>query len=237
MHEALVMEGTRPAGALFVAIFSGGLGCGGTFESISDDGGKGDAAAETGTEVGATATTDCTTIDGGPGPEDPSVQDTVRGTNGVFVDSCDPSGNLVDYLCETKNVCGPGPNPGCTEVATGAVISQNVDCSGHCTDGRCDGRCPTYDQRVSFVSVGMAGAATIHNDTDGRTYACTLTFDAPNDSFDCTTGPHPGSMATITSLGLHGTYCTGKDFGSFGVMFDGVSSPGNEACTYGCSIP
>lgn len=239
MHGHRGMDAARAAaaGALLVILSSGGAACGGQFDVIGGDGGNGDAGVDSGSEAAASVTTDCTTIDGGAGPLDPSIQDTVSGTNGVFVDSCDPSGNLVDYLCETRNICGPGPNPGCTQVATGAVISQTVDCSGHCIDGRCDGRCPDFDQRVDFVSVGAAGSATIHNDTDGRAYACTLVFDAPNDAFDCMTDPHAGSTATISSLGLQAAYCTGKGFGAIGLKFDGVTPVGNEACTYQCSIP
>ena len=41
----------------------------------------------------------------------------------------------------------------------------------------------------------------------------------------------------ITSLGLHGEYCTGKDFGNIGVTIDGVPAPDGQSCTYSCSIP
>jgi len=226
-----------------------GVACGGSTASIAggDDGGSpgADGAADS---PAPASTTDCTTIDagGGPGggpnaaagPTDPGVQDTVRGTNGTFVDSCDASGNLVDYLCETKTTCGPGPNPECTTSATGKVVSQNVDCSGHCSGGRCDSRCPAIGQAIDFVSVDpSSGDATIHDDGDGRTFACTLAFQAPNLAFDCKTGPQAGTKASIVSLGLHGEYCTGKDFGGFGVKFDGVGGPGTEACAYECSVP
>jgi hypothetical protein len=103
-------------------------------------------------------------------PGDPAVQDTLSGTNGVFTDSCDPQGNLVDYSCETATTCGPGPNPGCSMVDTGRVVPQSIDCSGHCVNGRCDGRCPSIGQGYHFVAVGPAGAATLMNDSDGRTY-------------------------------------------------------------------
>ena len=170
-------------------------------------------------------------------PGDPSVQDTLTGTNGVFTDSCDSQGNLVDYSCETETVCGPGPTPGCSMYDTGRVVPQSIDCSGHCVNGRCDGRCPSIGQGYHFVAVGPPGAATLMNDSDGRTYACSLIYDQSGDSFDCTTGPTAGLAGSITSLGLHGGYCTGQDFGNIGVTIDGVPAPDGQSCTYSCSIP
>ena len=107
-------------------------------------------------------------------PGNPAVKDTLSGTNGVFTDSCDSQGNLVDYSCETRTVCGPGPNPDCSMFDTGRVVPESIDCSGHCMNGECDGRCPSIGQSYHFVAVGSAGAVTLGNDTDGRTYACTL---------------------------------------------------------------
>jgi hypothetical protein len=171
-----------------------------------------------------------------PDPGDPGVQQTLSGTNGVFVDTCDAQGNLVQYSCETATTCGPGVNPGCSESTTGRVDSQNVNCSGHCAGGRCDSRCPDIGQRFHFVAVGPPGTANLANDSDGRTYACSVSFDQPSDAFDCSNGPAPGMTGAITSLGLHGTYCPGEDFGNVGVSIDGASSPATENCAYACGI-
>ncbi len=64
-----------------------------------------------------------------------------------------------------------------------------------------------------------------------------MIYDQPGDSFDCTTGPTPGMAGGITSLGLHGDWCTGKDFGNIGVTIDGVPASEGQSCTYSCGIP
>jgi hypothetical protein len=87
------------------------------------------------------------------------------------------------------------------------------------------------------VSIDAAGNPVLDNTGDGRRYACTLSFDSARDAFDCKTGPRAEMTATITTLGLHGSFCTGADFGGFGVRFDGVPTPDNESCSYACSIP
>jgi hypothetical protein len=231
--------------------------CGGATTGLGTQGDAGEEGSVTGADGGVTGTDGgVTAADGGvdapaplaltcvpdagataSGPSDPAVPDVVSGTNGVFSDACDAQGNLVDYYCETFNVCGPGPNPSCQMYLTGRVVSQNVDCSGHCSTASCDSRCPAIGQRFHYAAVGASGAATIVNDSDGRTYACSVLYDNPNDSFSCTTGPTVGMAGTITSLGMHGSYCTGKGFGNIGVTIDGVSAPGNETCAYGCDIP
>ena len=213
--------------------------CGGSTAAIGNggDGGGGVDGAAVGD--GATLVLDCQPDGGATGTtgSDPSVQDTLHGTNGVFTDACDSMGNLVDYSCETLQTCGPGPNPDCTPYETGKVISTNLDCAGHCVDGRCDGRCPTESQRITFTSsADGAGNIAIHNDTAGRSYVCIVLYDNPGDSFDCTTGPHAGLQGTVTGLGLHGDWCTGKDFGNIAVSVDGAPSPTFESCAFGCGI-
>ena len=90
---------------------------------------------------------------------------------------------------------------------------------------------------ITFTSSSDgAGHLAIDNDIDGRSYVCTVVFDNPNDSFDCTTGPHAGLQGTVTGLGLHGDWCTGKDFGNIAVAVDGAQSPTNESCAFGCGI-
>jgi hypothetical protein len=201
------------------------------------DGGIAEAApipdASTGRAVDCAADAGVTVF----GPGDPGIADTVHGTNGTFVDACDSTGNLVDYICETATVCGPGPNPGCRSYTTGLVVPKNINCSGHCANARCDGRCPAQGQSFHYVAVNnTTGAATIHNDSDGRTYVCTLIFDSTQDSFDCTKGPAVGGLGTIVSLGLQGSYCTGVSFGNIGVNESGQPA-GMENCAYACSIP
>jgi hypothetical protein len=174
------------------------VACGGSTASPGNGGGVDGAAVGD----GATLLLDCQPDGGATGTtdSDPSVQDTLHGTNGVFT-------------------------------------STNLDCAGHCADGRCDGRCPTESQRITFTSSSDgAGHLAIDNDIDGRSYVCTVVFDNPNDSFDCTTGPHAGLQGTVTGLGLHGDWCTGKDFGNIAVAVDGAQSPTNESCAFGCGI-
>jgi hypothetical protein len=183
--------------------------------------------------VDCTADAGATMIGGG----DPGIADTVRGSNGTFVDACDSTGNLVDYVCETMTVCISPPNPLCQTYTTGRVVPKALNCSGHCTNGRCDGRCPATGQAFHYVAVNnTSGAATIHNDTDGRTYVCSLIFDSTQDAFDCTKGPAVGSQGTVVSLGLQGSYCTGASFGNIGVNEAGQPA-GQENCAYSCSIP
>jgi hypothetical protein len=189
--------------------------------------------ASTGKTIDCTA--DASAIMLGPG--DPGIADTVRGSNGTFIDTCDSTGNLVDYTCETVSVCGPGPNPGCQSYMTGRVVPKSINCSGHCASGRCDARCPAEGQAFHYVAVNnTTGAVTIHNDSDGRTYVCTLLFDNAQDSFDCTKSPAVGGQGSVVSLGLQGTYCTGTSFGNIGVNEAGQPA-GLENCAYGCSIP
>ena len=176
--------------------------CGGSTAAIGNggDGGGGVDGATVGD--GATLVLDCQPDGGATGTtdSDPSVQDTLHGTNGVFT-------------------------------------STNLDCAGHCADGRCDGRCPTESQRITFTSsADGAGNIAIHNDTAGRSYVCTVLYDNPGDSFDCTTGPNAGLQGTVTGLGLHGDWCTGKDFGNIAVSVDGAPSPTFESCAFGCAI-
>lgn len=169
-------------------------------------------------------------------PDDPSVRHSVSGTNGTFVDTCDSSGNLVDYSCATLSACGPGPNPECTRYETGAVKSTNIDCVGTCVNGQCDGRCPMIGQQVTFTGSVSGGVIPVTNNGDGRRYSCTVAYQNSAYSFNCTSGPHAGLQMTIVSLGLGGDWCTGKQWGSFGASVDGVSPAGVEVCAYTCDI-
>jgi hypothetical protein len=162
----------------------------------------------------------------------PSVAATVVGANGTFVDHCDAQGNLVNYSCETALLCGPAPNPSCTSYETGNVITNAIDCAGHCAGGTCDGRCPMQGDRLAYVSVDPSGGAVLTNVTQGRRYVCTVFFTGPG--FNCATMPMPGAPAVVYSLGLHGLYCTGAQFGNIGVSLN-LNAP-TENCGYACSI-
>jgi hypothetical protein len=221
--------------------------CGGTTAVISaapdfgaPDSGGPDSPLPPSPEAGAPAVLTCTPDAGAAStntPDDPSTPSEVHATNGTFIDSCTPAGDLTDYTCEAVAVCGPGPNPRCDAYETGRATPNAVDCAGHCINGACDGRCPTFNQVLRFVTVSPSGDAVLDNTIDGRRYTCSVSFDSPHDTFDCKTGPQPGMTATITSLGLHGSYCTGANFGGFGVKFANVANPDNESCTYACSVP
>jgi hypothetical protein len=207
-----------------------GSGCGG---GSSDLLGGADASQDSpSSPLGETV--DCTG-DAGPNGVDPSIETHAIGTNGTFDDACDPQGNLVEYVCETTTLCGPGPNPSCTTLRTGRVVPKNVDCAGHCRDGWCDDRCPATGQLVTYVSIDGQGNPQLHNHSDGRSYACTLVFDNPNDAVDCKTTPTASTQATVVSLGLSGAPCTGGGFGNIGLTVP-PDAKGVESCAYACSI-
>jgi hypothetical protein len=174
---------------------------------------------------------------------DPQVQKTVQGTNGTFVDSCDAQGNLTDYYCETMQTCTfptpqPDPLPMCTSMNTGKVVSNSYDCSGHCMNGTCSDRCPTFGDVLTYVTVDAAtGAATFENQTDHRRYGCQLTFDASGDTYDCKTGPSVGLAVKMTAQGLKSWTCTGGDFGALGIGPTDALSTDPPTCDYDCVIP
>jgi len=173
----------------------------------------------------------------------PAIRRSLRGTNGTFVDSCDDSGNLVDYECETKQVCdGPWPNPTCTSEYTGNVIPQTYDCNGHCHDGACVARCPAPGDVLTYAAVDtFTGSVTFLNRRERLTYPCKLEFDVPDDSYDCKLDPMMGSAVHVVWQWLRTGYCTGGDFGTFGV--DAVRASSLDAgatestCTYSCTLP
>jgi hypothetical protein len=176
------------------------------------------------------------------GLPNPEVSHTYRGTNGAFSDHCDTDGNLIDYECETMPApCGPGPN-GCSgsDINTGRVVPlpQIVDCAGTCRAARCDGRCPMQGDQVTFNGLGADGREIVHNDTDGRTYACAVdTSSEPASNVDCAEVPG-GQTGYVQGLGLSGSYCTGAaSFGSVAVLLDGLPTPqGQYTCSFSCSI-
>jgi len=82
-----------------------------------------------------------------------------------------------------------------------------------------------------------AGNAVIHNDGDGRAYACTVGAGPPmQTTFDCAR-PTAGRTGFVQGLGLSASFCTGAAFGGIAVAVDGVAAPqGGYACFYECGI-
>jgi hypothetical protein len=121
---------------------------------------------------------------------------------------------------------------------TGKVVSKSYDCSGHCLNGTCSDRCPTFGDLLTYVAVDAAtGAATFENQTDHRRYTCQLTFDESGDSYDCKTGPSVGLAVKMTAQGLKSSTCTGGDFGGFGIGPTGALATDPPTCDYECEIP
>ena len=66
---------------------------------------------------------------------DPTVRESVEGTNGLFVESCDNFGNLKTFscnmhdICDSENMCEPFP--------TGEVGTWSLYCAGQCMAGTC----------------------------------------------------------------------------------------------------
>jgi hypothetical protein len=158
------------------------------------------------------------------GSLDPEERERTIGDNGTFEDACDADGNLIEYVCETQEMCEGFPNPACTTFLTGNVIEQLLNCSGHCVDATCEARCPAFDDIVRYLSIDASGNPELLNVTDGRNYSCDLIFDAGG----CTSIV-AGAERVITSLGLRGGPCTGADFGNIG-----TSDP--QQCSYRCDI-
>jgi hypothetical protein len=213
----------------------GALGSGGAAGSAGGTGSAGASGnAGSGGAQGAAA-------DAGPGPErdcvananpnsaslpDPERLQLTRGVNGEFVDTCDPSGNLIDYHCETKTICDQPPNPVCNSFQTGKVISQSFDCNGHCSNGRCNARCPAVGDPWIYESIAADGQARFKLLDGSRHYQCSLIFDRPQDPYDCRTSPTVGEVAIVASLGLTNQFCTGGQIGNIGF----------PNCTYSCQI-
>jgi hypothetical protein len=169
---------------------------------------------------------------------DPEVPGVVQGSNGTFADACDDDGNLIEYLCESRLLCGPGPNPACNSMNTGLVISELIDCSGHCSGAACAARCPNFGDRLVYRSFDPAnGAATLENQTDQRSYECELSDDTADDGYDCLTAPTVGSEVKMVTQGLQTSQCTGGGFGTIGVTDLSASDQDWHRCAYACAIP
>lgn len=62
-----------------------------------------------------------------------TTRDSLRGTNGTFVDHCEACDTLVTYECET--VTDDPCDDICETTVTGVVLKKVVTCT--CADGRC----------------------------------------------------------------------------------------------------
>jgi hypothetical protein len=177
-------------------------------------------------------------VDGGlcsdPDGVGPSTRTTVSGVNGSFSDACDTSGNLIEYICETAfdDTCLPNPDPSC-RYQTGLVVPYAINCAGRCDEGTCLARCPQQGDSLTYLSVDPINAkASIHNDTDGSSYSCTVIFDISTDTYNCTTAPVAGTTTKVYSLGgFSTTTCVSGTSGNIGTAQTGV-----QQCTYSCTV-
>jgi hypothetical protein len=105
-------------------------------------------------------------------------------------------------------------------------------------DGRCDGRCPQQGDQVTLMGEDSTGEVLIHNDSDGRIYACASDpNDAHGSNFDCA---HVlgGATGIVMGRSVADQQCTGAAFGNISVVLDGVPTPsGLDTCGYlACGI-
>jgi hypothetical protein len=117
------------------------------------------------------------------------------------------------------------------------MVEGVVDCLGTCRGARCDGRCPQQGDQLTFMGEGTSGNVVIHDDSNGRGYACMVQAALPmQTTFDCAHAP-AGRTGFVQGLGLSGSFCTGAAFGGIAVTVDGVAVPqGGYACLYQCSV-
>jgi hypothetical protein len=193
---------------------------------------RGDAGTDGHVEV-PIAQVSCTPDGGTTDDPDPAIPRVVSGTNGTFPDTCGADGNLVKQSCATKTTCGVGPNPDCTTRTTGVVTSNPIDCAGLCRDGACASDCPVPGDELTVTESDGKGHVSYENPRDRRHYACAVIFQEPV-AYDCAKAPFAGARQFVVGLGLHGQWCTGKDFGNIATA--SPADPTHEACAMGCSI-
>lgn len=238
---------TGGAGATGGAGTTGGAGATGTtgaMGAVGDADGMGDAGASGTSGVTGPFPIECDPDAGAAPPINPTIEMIVQGTNGTLASLCDPQGNLSEPVCETQSSCGGGPNPGCTQSLTGNVVTQTIDCAGHCVNGACDGRCPVAGDPFHCVSTDEDGGVVIVDDANERNFACTIVFSAP--SYDCVHGIQANAQGTLQAMSVSkaimsggAVYCTGQSFGNVDVTVTGVTLPApydKENCTLACSV-
>jgi hypothetical protein len=163
----------------------------------------------------------------------PGERAVLTGTNGQFQDRCTTDGNLVDYACDVTNASTGPP----WHVYSGKVAATYYDCGGACRAGVCIGSCPAAGQALAFESAVVDSYLVVRNEAEDRRYGCVVTWDDPNDSFDCTAGIHSGLTGSIRSFAGSGNQCTAQ-FAEFPIAIDGVASScsGCPTCKLECRV-
>ncbi|HET9954259.1 MAG TPA: hypothetical protein VFQ61_07135 [Polyangiaceae bacterium] len=229
----------------------GGEGSGGitSFGGSAGSAGGGGVTGTAGSSGvgGAAGASSCSDPDSSGSTYPERVRSSALGTNGKFTDSCDASGNLVEYTCEYQTLDAqpcplpageaadpfvpPGsggaapPRPFC-RVPTGRVVPMNVDCGGTCRDGACFSWCATFNDELHVVS-SMAGETAIENATRNVKYRCSVAFQPPG-AAACEGAQVVGRTLFVTSIGN----CTGTPLLTvFGVSSSSTSA---EECAYRC---
>lgn len=213
---------------------SGGVGGAVGGGAGSPVGGFGGEAAGQGGTAGAPGA--CTDGDAAISGQGASVRSKATGTNGSFTDECDSSGNLLEYVCEmapcvsTKVAFptggrGQGGASGVTYCPTGQVISQTIDCGGHCDDGACFGWCATQGGEEFHVT-GVEGS-TLTMTMQSYSYSCIVAFQ--REGYDCLGQELVGRSMIVTSLGT----CAG---GSTTWGWDDPESASIEECAFTCTL-
>jgi len=192
---------------------SGGSGTGGASGASTGGASTGGSSTD-----GGVPTVSCTADAGASPTPDPATRGGVSASDGTFVDECDAQGNLVEYGCETEQLCTDPPNPSCTSYETGKSSTQSFDCDGKCKEGRCEARCPEHGDQVVSKGTDASGKYVFDSAADDRDYACTLIFSG--------SGCVPGQGGVIDGLGLQTSFCTGGTFGNIQVA----------GCSYNCSF-
>jgi hypothetical protein len=218
---------------------AGGGAAGGEGGAAGSPVGGAAGLAGSGQAGGGGAATACSDPDASGGHGDGySEQATTTGTNGPFTDSCDESGNLIEYSCElgpciSARIAAPfagrggipqGGNGGVAACPTGQVVPLTIDCDGNCKDGACFGWCA--EQGGQFQVTGVEGSS-LSMTKESDEYSCTVVFQ--REGYDCTSEALVGRTLVVTSLGT----CTG---GSTTFGWNDPELPTQQECTFTCSV-
>lgn len=157
-----------------------------------------------------------------------TIQDTVAGLNGVFVDHCDSAGNLVAYQCEqvSEFVCDDFD---CDDSyrATGIVEEVLKDCAGTCKAGACESRCPHTGDVILYSGPIAGGQHAVKNVTQGWSYHCETLFDS------CTL-PAIGAHETIEYMEAGDYTCMGGEHTAVGFHRPNLG-PNEVDCVFRCT--
>jgi hypothetical protein len=218
VHCGTATKATSPATGLD--------GSGGDAEGEGLDGGQTDAFV---TGDGGEPSVDCTSSATPQSTANVVIRRRLHGTNGDFEDQCDSNGMLTKYSCELMGPCQP--QAPCTQVPTGKVIAQTIDCGGTCVSGECNPRCPTLGENLVYEGISADGSATLRSGTTGRTYTCQLSSMVVDGGFDCRTAPHVGTSVVVTDSGDAGPYCVAPS-----VHLTVGSTVVDPHCAYDCQV-